>query len=729
MGAVLSEGESMRFPKNPTREQVAFAVVVTIAPILLCGFMFGFDIPLASARFWSNPKNDMIAMTAAYEAFVRQPWGFPITMVSGLLPKPVSIVFTDSIPWLSILLKATGLGPYVNPLGLFLMISYPLQAWGMIALLRSLGVKSRAALLIGAAFALVFPTWIARQFGHIALTGHWLILFSLALSVSSARFGLTAKRVGGFAGLAALAVGIHAYHLVPIAACFGAALLAELTQRRVDAWKRAPIAAVAVLTAVAIPALLMGYAEGAGTNGGAAALGFYSMNLLGPLWPQASLLAGQSWNGSWYSGVLDPNGGQSFEGFQFMGYGPLLLVAVMVGLVVRDLVGGRRPESGFWTRWTPLVLAMIFLTVWAIGWVVYAGPQLVLTVPKPDGKLAEMLGVYRAHGRFFWAPAYLILALAINWVSRLPKRAGFGVLGVALLLQACDTSPLRHGVRSVFDGPDTLDAPAGLASSPAVRGRAWVFRPTYFCNFSSPDQRVISQMALLAVRTGGTTNTFATARSNDAACDVVPADMRVNAAPGDRRMTIVLSSGKQEGGDLQPIEQRTDCYRFKRGVMCGRDLAGVEGLTPLAPGELATQRAAITSLRLGEPPKSPALISGWANPDPGGKGLWTVGRQAVFELDAPSDVKTKGFFLDVVAIGFSDEPLRPQHVTLYVEGRKLESKDIDPGSFYTYRFKVPAGVATPGKPVRFMFDMPDARSSKNDPRVLGVGVQELKILR
>jgi hypothetical protein len=709
----------MRIPSY-SREQIAFGAVLTIVPILLCGFMFGFDIPLASAKFWANPKNDMIAMTAAYEAYVRQPWGFPITMVSGLLPQSVSIVFTDSIPWLSVLLKASGLGPYFNPLGVFLMLSYPLQAWGMVALLRSLGVKGWAPLMIGGLMALLFPTWIARQFGHIALSGHWLILFSLALAVSSARFGLTAKRVAGFAALAALATGIHAYHLVPIAACFGAALLSELSQRRVDAWKRVPVAAIAVLTAVALPAFILGYAEGGGAAGGAAALGFYSMNALAPLWPQASLLAGQSWNGSWYTGTLDPNGGQSFEGFQFLGFGALLLVAVMLWRVVRDLAAGSRPESGFWIRWTPLLLAMVVVSLWAIGWAVYAGPKLVVTLPKPGGKLAEILGVYRAHGRFFWAPAYLILAVAINWVSRMPRRVGLGVLGVALLLQACDTSPLRQGVRSVFSAPDTLDVPPGLVSSPAVRGRAWVFRPR-------PAE--ISQMALLVVRTGGTTNTFATARSNDAACDIVSPDIMVDAAPGDRRMTVVLSSGKQEGGDLQPIVRRTDCYRFKRGVMCGRDLAGVQGLTPVAPGELAAARVPITALRLGEPPKSPALISGWANPDPGGKGLWTVGRQAVFELDAPADIKTGGFFLDVVAIGFSDEPIRPQHVTLYVEGRKLASQDVDPGSFYNYRFQVPAGLAKPNQPVRFMFDLPDARASKNDPRQLGIGVQELKILK
>lgn len=722
----------MRLPNKLSREQVqtlAFAAVVTIVPILLCGFMFGFDIPLASAKFWSNPKNDMLAMTAAYEAFVRQPWSFPITMVSGLLPKPVSIVFSDSIPWVSILLKASGLGRYFNPLGVFLTISYPLQAWSMVALLRALGGKDRALLLIGALLALLMPTWIARQFGHIALSGHWVVILGVALSVSSARLGLTWRRVALFAALAALATGIHAYHLVPIAACFGAALLSELLQRRDQAIKRCAIAAVAMLASVAIPAFVLGYAGGVSSSGGADALGVYSMNVLAPVWPQASKLFGQEWTGGWFLHLLAPTG-QYFEGFQFLGVGALLLVAVMLGLAIRGRVRGERPEAGFWLRWTPMILAMLVLTVWAIGWIVYAGNTHLFDIKKPSGKLADILSIYRGHGRFFWAPAYLLLGLAISSVSRLRRPLALGLLTLALVVQAYDSSPLREGVRSVFAAPDEFAMPVGFVGSPAIRNRPWVFRPTYFCSLDQGDLRVINQMTLMAVRTGGTMNTFGTARSNDAPnCDVVDPEVTKDASPGDRRMTIVLSGGVMEGGLLQPVAKRTDCYRFARGVICGRDLAGLQGMTPVTPGELGAARAPIQSIRLDQPPRSPALVSGWALLDPGGKGIWTLGHKAEFQLDAPPTVGPNGFFVDVVAIGFSDQPLRPQHVTLYADGHKLGSHEVDVAGFYNYRFAVPAAVARPGETMLFTFDLPDARVGGADPRMLGIAVQEIKVLQ
>ena len=719
----------MRSPKSLSRQRILFAAVVTIVPILLCGFMFGFDIPLASAPFWRMPKNDMMAMTAAYEAYVRQPWSFPITMVSGLLPKPFSIVFSDSIPWLSILLKASGLGPYFNPLGVFLMLSYPLQAWGMVALLRALGVKDKVPLAIGGLMALVFPTWICRQFGHIALCGHWLILFSLALTVTSGRLGLTWKRVGGFAALAALATGIHAYHLVPVGACFGAALLAELLQRRDGAWKRVPLAAVVVLASVAVPAVILGYGDGSGVTGGALSIGLYSMNVLGPVWPQASNLFGQYWTGGWFLGTLDPNGGQYFEGFQFMGVGTLLLVLVMLGLLVRGFARGQRPEAGFCARWTPLILAMVALTAWAIGWVVYAGPVHLFDLPKPSGAIAEIIGGYRAYGRFFWAPGYLLMALAIASASRAPRRVAVGLLAAALAIQVFDSSPLRQGVRHTFASPEVLDMPVAFAESPAIRGRPWVFHPSYFCIPSTLDRRVISQMIVIGVRNGGTFNTFPTARSNDAPCDVKPPGLSADAAPGDRRITVIMADGKMEGGDLQAVAQRTDCHRFKRGVVCGRDLSGIAGLAPVLAGELATERAPFMLLRLDQTPTARALISGWAKLDPGGKGLWTLGHKAVFVLTAPETIGPNGFFVDVVAIGFSDEPMRPQRATLYADGQRLGLQNVDPGSFYVYRFEVPRDAVKPGQPVRFTFDLPDARRSLDDERVLGIGVQEIRIVQ
>lgn len=569
------------------RGQILFALAATLIPVALCGFMFGFDIASAHAAFWTRPKADMAIMNTGYEAFLRQPWHWPLTAVSGLGDKPISIVFTDSIPWLSLVLKATGLSHVFNPIGLFLLLSYPLQAWSMIALLRALGVTDRWTLLLGGLLALMVPAWIARQFGHIALSGHWILLLALTLSVRSAREGLTWRRIGGFVALLALVVGVHAYHLPPVGALFGAALLAELLQRRVGAAGRVAGAVALAGAAIAVSVWLLDYQDGRGWTGAATALGLYSMNLVGPFWPQASTLAGQAWNGSWYEGVMDATGGQSFEGFQYLGTGALPLVLAMTAFQATLAVRRGGVSRDFWVRWAPMTLVLIGLTVWAVGWSAYAFKTHLYDLPRPKGEIAEVIGGFRAHGRFFWAVGYLLLALAVTWTSRLPRRTGMAVLAAALVVQAIDTSHLRHGVRETFASLDPLSYPVALVSSPRTANRPWVFAPTYYCSANWRDLRVMRQMFQAIGRTGGTGNTFPTARDSDPPCVVTRPETFVDAAPGDRRITVVVADGVARGGVLEPIAKRTDCYRFGAGVACGRDLAGIAGLTPVKPGELA----------------------------------------------------------------------------------------------------------------------------------------------
>ena len=569
------------------RERLLFALAATVIPVLLCGWMFGFDIMLAGARYWTLPRNDMAAMQAGWEAFARQPWHWPLTTVNGLLDKPVSIVFTDSLPWMSLVLKATGLGRWLNPMGLFLFLSYPLQVWSMIVLLRTLGVADRWTLLIGGLLALLFPAWIARQFGHVALCGHWIILLALALSVSSARWGLSLGRACGFAALAALAAGIHVYQLIPIGAAMGAAMLAEVLQRRADGFWRGVMAAGLTGWTLFVCARLLDYESGMGATGGAGALGVWSMNLVGPFWPQASPLLGQVWNGSWFVNAYDPTGGQAFEGFQYLGMGALLLILAMAGFELAAAVRARGVSADFWLRWTPMILAMVGLTVWSLGWSVYAYKTHLFDLPRPKGELAELVGAFRAYGRFFWAVGYLLIALAVTWAGRLPRKVGLAVLGATLALQAVDTAYLRQGVRHVFDGPDAPAYPLALTASPETAGRPWVFSPTYFCSPSLRDLRVYRQMNLAIVRNGGTSDSFATARSAEAPCERPRPDIAQDAAPGDRRITVVMRAGQTRGGFLKAIAERSDCYWFGPGVACGRDLAGVPGLRPLLRGEVA----------------------------------------------------------------------------------------------------------------------------------------------
>jgi hypothetical protein len=554
-------------------------LIGVVAGLFLFALIFGPGLPLAGAPFWTMPKSDMIGMTAGYEAFLREPWTFPPTLTSRLTGQPISIVYTDSIPWLALMLKGLGVGGLFNPLGLFMLLSYLLQPVAMVALLRAMGVTRPWPLVAGALLALMMPTWTTRQFGHIALSGHWLLLFALALSVASARNGLTTARIGGFALVAALATGVHAYHLPPIGAAFGAALISVLLQGGLRTVPRVAAAALVVLAAVAISAWILGYGQGLGPSGGADALGAYSMNVLGPVYPQGSLLFGETWTGEWFKHPVS-NNNQAFEGFQYMGVAPLLLALAAAGLALRRTAAHPQDAGRSILRFAPLALAMLLLTAAAIGPVIYLGDDLVAKLPKPSGKLAEVIGLFRAHGRFFWMPGYLVLAVGVASAARLPRRVAAVVLAAAVILQAVETWPLRQGVHAVFVRPDTHTYPAALDDAPALRGRPWTFTPTYFCSADLKDLRMMAQLNRLAIRTGGTSNSFLTARSTEGACKSPAPDLLVTAGSGDRRIVVALGGQGDAKQALAAFAGRTDCYQLERGLLCGAGLDAIVGLSP-----------------------------------------------------------------------------------------------------------------------------------------------------
>ena len=679
-----------------------------------------------SAPVWRNPPNDMTTMMAGYEAVVHEPWRFPPTVTSRLLsPDAISIVYTDSIPWLTLGLKALGLGEAVNPLGFFYLLSYLLQPVGMVWLLDACGVRRRGVLLAGAALALLVPTWYVRQFGHVALTGHFIILFALALSAASARLGLTWGRTAGFCALAALAAGVHAYHLLPVAAAFGAVLLSEILQRRPKAWTRCAVAAVLVLGCLGASVVLLGYGLGQGRASRAETLGFWSMNLAAPVWPQASALAGQNWNGNWFPGGLDATGGQAVAGYAYLGAGVLLLIGV--ALIVGAKQPGPEAESAAWgRRWAPLVLAILALTALAVGPKIYFGMTRLAELPVPRGKLGDAISLFRAHGRFIWAPGYMALAAALVVLDRRARPAVLATaLVLAVALQAYDVKELQQGVRATYAHPAPARYPAAL-TAPVLSGRPWRIYPTYFCSEDLGIQATAGELSLVAIRSGGSTNTANTARPPLTGCEIPPAALRAP-PPGDRTVTVAL-----DGGDISSplpgrFAGRDDCWRFRLGMVCGRGLETL-GLTRVDPAELALAAHIRTpdAVYRFDGVRSPLLKDGWSATEP--TGTWSDGPRAVIALPLPKGLPADArLVIQLEGLSYAPPPKDGQRVTVSLEGRPVATWQVSSGPWGVYHLIIPRSAAT-GDAVRLAFDFPEATSpGEPDERLLGMGVRKLTV--
>lgn len=715
--------EAKRALLTAAREEAGWrwiALAVIVAAIGLFHHLIGFKLVSDHAAFWRAPHNDMAAMLAGQEAVFRHAWRFPLVATDRLLsPTLLSTVYTDSIPWITVALKGTGLWHALNGLGLFFLISYILQPVAMIVLLRALDVRRVVLLAMGGLLSLLMPAFLMRH-GHVALSGHWLLIFALAAAVDAIRNGLTLRRAGVFTGLAVLGMGVHAYHLPPIGLCFAAAMAAEIAQKRPNAWLSCAKAAAMVLVAMALTAVLLGYGIGQGADGGkSGTIGYYSMNILGPILPQGSAIFGQIFEGGWFKQTLDPNGGQWFEGYNYLGAGVIFTIAAGIFLSVRH--GWLPTPLRAWSRrWLPLTIAMVVLTLWAIGPNPYLAQRLLFTGPKLSG-VFEWLTLFRAHGRLFWTPAYLLTAVSILQIGRYARPITLlAIAGLAVGLQWGDSHEMRAGVRHTFSEGAPSYHPVDLEKSAVLHNRPWVFAPIYFCASNTIDQMEISQLTLAAVRMGGSSNGASTARGQGGDCKISEDAFKV-AAPGDNRITVVME--ESVGADYGRFTQRADCRRFLRGLICGRGLEKVPGLTEIPP-YVPNGGRVLTQVNFDQGLVKPELVSGWSAPDP--KGVWSNGPRAQMTVNVPNVTPGAPLIVELHAMSFNKPPEVMQKIEVFVKGRKLVTWNVEKANWRPYRVSVPPDLVEPGDPLTLDYTIgAPMPSTPEDPRSIGLGVEKV----
>jgi hypothetical protein len=694
--------------------------VLVLAALVLFHIVIGLPLLSAGDPYWVEPRGDMATMMAGHYAVIDHPWHFPLGVTTALRGEatPTAIVYSDSLPWLTVVMKALGLGRVVNPLALFMLIAYVAQPLAMVALLRACGVTRTSSLLMGGLLALFFPAWLTRQFGHIALGGQWLLILALAWTVLVARFGLTLRRIAEIAVLGLIVTGTHAYHLVPVAACLGAGVLSEVLQKRAKAWIHAAASLAVFAAGIGFAAWVLGYG-GVGQSGGGGALGVYSMNVLGPLWPQASALAGQRWDNVWFTGTLNIPG-QTFEGYNYLGAGVLLVAGAAAASCLLGLARGERPDAVAWRRFGPLGLMLVVMTLYAIGPRPYLGPLLMFDIGRPQGAFGLVLGLFRAHGRFFWIVGYAVLALAIARIDRLESsRLRLGLLVLALGLQVADMSQVIRAVRTVYT-PTGPYYDAVIRTDPAFEGRPWRFAPVIEC-VQDLDAWTMVQMSHQALRRHGVSNSGPVARALNVSCDITPA-AKVDAAPDDRTLTVVTGDPVQKPSLFAAFRDRSDCYRFVRGLLCGRGLAQVPGLEPYVAVS-AEQLNAAPVIYLNRGVKPPELGKGWGLPEK--FAIWSDGKVAWLTLD-PRGATDFVLFLNVIAIGPSKDDT--QAIEVVFNGKVQRRTRITRGVF-----SLRISGATPGQSAKVELRLPEAAMPPPfhgipDPRLLGIGVNEIRVV-
>lgn len=389
-------------------------------------FVAAFGIRLLDPTYidwllWGDPAANYFGW-----AFYRQdPWAFPLTRVQSLGEGfASSIVFTDSIPWIAVLLKPFRalLSVPFQYFGAWLCLAFTLQGAVGFVLARRMGADRVAAALI-AGLLLLSPPMLNRLTGHYALTAHWVVLVGLGLCL----FGRTERRFLWWIPFLALLV-LTQFYLAVMAFALWSADVARAWLDRASHDRRRLGACVVATLAVLLMTLWAGgffLVEKAGT--GSEMVGFYRLNALSLVNPEG-----------YASRVLPkiPDGFGDYEGFAYLGLG--MLGATLLALV---LAGRSEPQPARIVALLPLGFVLFVLTVFAVSMWPAIGRQVIYAAPENIAVALLLLGA---------AAGWIVFASArgAGWRMRIAQAASrhsgiFWIIAlVAAFLTAVVTAPL-----------------------------------------------------------------------------------------------------------------------------------------------------------------------------------------------------------------------------------------------------------------------------------------------
>jgi hypothetical protein len=401
-------------------------LLAALLSLAIAHWLFSTPFMRGITQFWQLQDNDIGQYLAGFNAFVREPWHWPLLRLESInAPQGTLVTFLDAVPLYAVLLKLWQHGPdtpFRNPFAAWVGLCYALQGVAAWWLCREARLRAWMPLLAMTVLLALFAP-LAIRIHHISLMSHWLLLFGLAAYLRGSRLGQVS--VGAWTPLLLAAFYINLYLFCMLCLLFAADLARDVVRapRRTLMVAAAP----AVLLAASLPATMLPLGGGAG--GGEWGFGYYSMNLLSPLAGGRTLKFP----------AMYAHDGQG-EGFAYLG-------VFVIGATIYALRLRARIDPGFWRRHRPLAWVLAFMTLYAISNIVYLGKSELFHLDLPAWT-SRLTSVMRSSGRFFWPVGYALTAFTVItlWRYQAPRRAA-ALLAALLVLHIWDLGPHQRLVR------------------------------------------------------------------------------------------------------------------------------------------------------------------------------------------------------------------------------------------------------------------------------------------
>lgn len=446
---------------------------------------------------------DLAQVHVAWSQYLSDPSARWLTTMRVSYPEPISISLFDPMPVLLLLARpfASLVTPGTQYFGYYFMACLVLQGvFGYLASLRTLRLAGQGdelvsryvSILVGVLFASIPYTFYRFQ-GHTALSSQWVLVLSIWVGLSTLDWKGRAWMLANGA-VVVLATGLNPYLALLVLISNGGLVIMSWSTQGV---RQVAMRLVGMAVLAAFGLWVFGFMGGSTASTGG--YGIYSMNLLGPFDSNgnAALLP---------IDVPDPTGGQSFEGYTYIGLGVLAWGALSLLVCLNH----RLRPSRF--PFLAALLIVVLCTVAAVSTTItLAGHTLEVPVP---GSINYLLSRFRGSGRLFWMAGFWFLLIFLAACTlRLGVRRAALLLTAVVAVQLLDIRTIGHQVRLNIDSYQSLrlaDVPAGTYTSLLVYP-AWQCDP----HGTPGGVRNYESVGHMAASLGIPTNNFYAARTPD----------------------------------------------------------------------------------------------------------------------------------------------------------------------------------------------------------------------
>ncbi len=391
--------------------------------------------------------------------FLKEAWTFPLGLIRGLVhPSPTSIVYVDGIPWVALVAKifATFIHRDFQYVGLWGFACAILQG-GLGSLIIRRYSKDSITSTIGAGFLILSPFFLGKMFGHISMSGQWVLLSAILLIFSRDSNRVIRNEIPLWIGLCTISVGILAY-FVPMV--FSLMVLYYWLRARnigIRAVYKLLISLIGSILACALALWLLGGFL-SNTDVSANDYGIAPFNLNNLFNPGAASRVIKSF----------PVGTSGGESYSWLGLG------VILGGIYLSLDAAFRSQKTAWQSvryWAPFLVVCSMLILYAATNKIMFGDEILLEYRLPKAILSAF-STFRTSGRFIWPVWYLIVIFVIGSLCRKPTEIWRrDIILVALLAVQIYDGFAIHGSLNKFRGsPVTAEQ---LRAPPPLAGKFW----------------------------------------------------------------------------------------------------------------------------------------------------------------------------------------------------------------------------------------------------------------